>query len=240
MTSVFKVRIDGFSDARVKETLEKRLRENEKTFITTLNAEILLSARRDSVFRSLLNRADINVIDGAGPYFALRLTGKRVSRVTGVDLVFTIASIAEKTGRPLLLIGGGEGVAKMAEVALKAQFPNLTIITLNPGEVTAESKILVPGEGRGLALLAFGAKKQEAIGERLLREGGASLAIGVGGAFDMIAGNLPRAPKFFRAFGLEWLWRLALQPYRLPRILRATIVFPIFFIYDSFLGNHTL
>ena len=52
------------------------------------------------------------------------------------------------------------------------------------------------------------------------------IAIGIGGAFDMWAGRLRRAPRFLHRIGLEWVWRLVLEPARLPRIVRATVVFP--------------
>ena len=56
--------------------------------------------------------------------------------------------------------------------------------------------------------------------------------VGVGGAFDMWAGFRRRAPRAFRTLGLEWMWRLALEPRRLPRIIRATVAFPVLAVFD--------
>jgi len=95
-----------------------------------------------------------------------------------------------------------------------------------------------PEEGRTLiesvrsslprvVLVAFGAPKQERWIDRYSAEvPSARIMMGVGGTLDMWAGRFPRAPHLMHQLGLEWLWRLAQQPSRLPRILRATVVFP--------------
>jgi N-acetylglucosaminyldiphosphoundecaprenol N-acetyl-beta-D-mannosaminyltransferase len=84
-----------------------------------------------------------------------------------------------------------------------------------------------------IVLVGLGAPKQERWIERHADAfPSVRIMIGVGGAFDMWAGSKRRAPRAFRALGLEWLWRLALEPRRLPRILRATVVFPVLALFD--------
>jgi N-acetylglucosaminyldiphosphoundecaprenol N-acetyl-beta-D-mannosaminyltransferase len=78
-----------------------------------------------------------------------------------------------------------------------------------------------------IVLVGLGSPKQERwIAEHAARLPSARIVIGIGGAFDMWAGRLRRAPTGLRRLGLEWAWRLALEPRRLPRIVRATVVFP--------------
>ncbi|KKU12587.1 MAG: Glycosyl transferase, WecB/TagA/CpsF family [Parcubacteria group bacterium GW2011_GWC2_45_7] len=79
--------------------------------------------------------------------------------------------------------------------------------------------------------MAFGQIKQEKwIAKHLGDLRSVKIAIGVGGAFDFIAGRVRRAPLFLRLLGLEWFWRLLRQPWRLPRIYRAVIKFSYFIL----------
>jgi N-acetylglucosaminyldiphosphoundecaprenol N-acetyl-beta-D-mannosaminyltransferase len=78
-----------------------------------------------------------------------------------------------------------------------------------------------------VVLVGLGAPKQERwIAQHADDVASARILIGVGGAFDMWAGRFRRAPRLMHRVGLEWAWRLALEPGRFPRIVRATIVFP--------------
>jgi N-acetylglucosaminyldiphosphoundecaprenol N-acetyl-beta-D-mannosaminyltransferase len=85
-----------------------------------------------------------------------------------------------------------------------------------------------------ILIVAFGHIKQEEWIQQNLKDlPSVQVAIGVGGAFDMISGYLRRAPRLFRFFGLEWLWRFLIQPYRYKRIWKAIITFPyLYYRYD--------
>jgi exopolysaccharide biosynthesis WecB/TagA/CpsF family protein len=86
-----------------------------------------------------------------------------------------------------------------------------------------------PEKTSALILVAFGHGKQERAIAYWKKQYPRSshIFIGVGGTLDMWAGVTPRAPRMFRKMGLEWLWRLCIQPRRFWRILRATCVFPL-------------
>ena len=87
--------------------------------------------------------------------------------------------------------------------------------------------------------VAFGHGKQEKwIAQNLRDLPSVKIAMGVGGAFDFISGHVKRAPKFMRRIGLEWVWRLILQPCRVGRILKATIVF-LFMLYRTQISRIT-
>ncbi len=244
MKSVFKVRVDGLSGVEVAQRIEEAVVLREPMTIATVNAEILLASRFDAEFRARLNRFSLTVVDGFGPWMLLRLFGRSVSRVTGVDLVSTLCKVASRTGASVLLVGGKDGSAMKTVERLKAVYPRATIHAVPIGRVAEpaeiEQAILRAGDEPRFVLLALGAKKQELFAEALVLRGIAQVAIGVGGAFEIISGMLPRAPRLLRVLGLEWSWRLVLQPSRFPRIILAVIVFPFFFIYDRFLGNHAL
>jgi N-acetylglucosaminyldiphosphoundecaprenol N-acetyl-beta-D-mannosaminyltransferase len=87
--------------------------------------------------------------------------------------------------------------------------------------------------GAKLLLVAYGAPAQDLwIAKHLSRMPSVRVAIGVGGTFDFLAGNIRRAPQWMRSLGIEWLWRVIVQPWRIGRILIAVMVFP-FMVFTS-------
>ena len=91
-----------------------------------------------------------------------------------------------------------------------------------------------------ILFVAFGAPFQEQwICDNLSLLPSVKLAIGVGGAIDMISGKLPRAPKIIRKIGMEWLWRLCLEPRRMVRVFNAIAIFP-FIVFREILQKKSL
>ena len=83
----------------------------------------------------------------------------------------------------------------------------------------AQTRSVVAAARPDILLVAYGAPRQELWIDRVARPLGVPVAIGVGGAFDFLAGRVPRAPGWMRAAGLEWLFRLIRQPWRARRML---------------------
>ncbi len=121
------------------------------------------------------------------------------------------------------MLGAGNGVAQAAAEALASRLPGARITGMWSGDPRpasdAETVARVRASGARLLLVAYGAPAQELWIARNLRALPGVLAIGVGGALDMIAGRTPRAPRWIRAAGLEWLYRLAREPARWRRML---------------------
>ena len=123
---------------------------------------------------------------------------------------------------------------------MKEKFPNINVLTFDPGRVAADGKVdqTIIDQINQLApdvlAVALGQRKQERFANSYLKQiPTVKIIIGIGGALDMISGNLPRAPKFLRRLGLEWFWRLVIEPSRWPRIVRAVIIFPIVVIIEK-------
>lgn len=203
--------------------------KSDARWIVTANPEILLQAKRDKTYRAILNQANLRVADGVGLTLIARLRGHKLHRVTGVDLAEAVA----KTAKKLALIGGeGENIA---ERALK--YLNVPGIALQGGRVNADGsgdstndeaihQLIL--EAPDVLLVAFGHPKQERwIAKNLPNLPSVRRVIGIGGAVDYWAGALPRAPKWMRALGLEWLFRLFHEPHRIKRIWNAVVIFPI-------------
>jgi len=153
-------------------------------------------------------------------------------RITGVDMIKKIAKLAAKNKKKVFLLGAGPGIANKAAKKLKKLYPTLKIAGTHEGTPLKrdEKEIIkkIKAAKTDILLVAYGAPSQEKWIDRNLKSlQGVKLAIGIGGAFDFISGNIPRAPKEFRKYGLEWAYRLYKEPRRIKRILNATVKFPI-------------
>jgi N-acetylglucosaminyldiphosphoundecaprenol N-acetyl-beta-D-mannosaminyltransferase len=193
--------------------------------VCTVNPEFLMIARSDSNFANILRRADLTVPDGVGLLWASRRLGQPLpERVTGSDGVPLIAERAAREGWSLFLLGAGQGVAQRAADELVRRYPGLKIAGVYSGSPAGneEAGIVarVNASGADILFVAYGAPEQDKWIARNLPRLHVTMAMGVGGAFDFIAGVVPRAPETMRRLGLEWLYRLYLQPWRFRRMLR--------------------
>ena len=192
--------------------------------VVTLNPELVMRARRDAGLARVVRSARLVTADGVGVVWALRLAGQPVpARVTGVDLAMALAREAAARGLPIYLLGAPAGVAQAAAAALAGVAPDVRIAgwwagSPRPGD-DDEAVARIAASGARIALVAYGAPAQEFWIARNLAAAPPLVAIGVGGAFDMLAGRIPRAPGWMRAAGLEWLHRLAREPRRWRRML---------------------
>jgi exopolysaccharide biosynthesis WecB/TagA/CpsF family protein len=193
--------------------------------VCTINPEFIMIAQHDVNFHNILSRADLCVPDGVGLLWAARRLGTRLpERVTGSDGVPIIAEAAAKQGWRLFLLGAAPGVAERAADVLRARFPGVQIVgTYSGSPAPAEEDALVErvnAAGGDILFVAYGAPEQDKWIARNLPRLRVAMAMGVGGAFDFIAGAVPRAPLWMQRAGLEWLFRLYLQPRRIGRMLR--------------------
>jgi N-acetylglucosaminyldiphosphoundecaprenol N-acetyl-beta-D-mannosaminyltransferase len=144
-------------------------------------------------------------------------------RVTGSDGVPRIACRAAKEGWRVFLLGAAPGVAERTAAILTSRFPGLQIAGTHSGSAAAaeEEEIVqrVNHEHTDILLVAYGAPRQDKWIARNLPRLQVGVAMGVGGTFDYISGETPRAPAWLCRFGLEWMYRLVHQPWRWRRML---------------------
>ncbi len=193
--------------------------------VCTVNPEMLIIAGHDPNFRHILHRADLCVPDGIGLLWAAHQQGTPLpERVTGSDGLPIIAARAAEAGWRLFFLGAGVGIAEKAAAVLREKHPNLQIVgTYSGSPAPAEEDALVQrvnASGADLLFVAYGAPEQDKWIARNLPRLQVKMAMGVGGALDFVAGVLPRAPLWMQRLGLEWLFRLYLQPWRIGRMLR--------------------
>jgi N-acetylglucosaminyldiphosphoundecaprenol N-acetyl-beta-D-mannosaminyltransferase len=197
--------------------------------VATVNPEFVMAARRDPEFMRVLHRTDLNVPDGAGVLWAARRRGKVLrERVAGVDLVDRLCGMASIHGWRAYFLGAQPGVAERAAAALALRYPGLRVAGTYAGTPGAAEEAAIVERvrmvGPQLLFVAYGAPAQDkwlARNLARLRSPGAAglglVAMGVGGAFDYIAGVQQRAPEWMRQASLEWLYRLLREPSRWRR-----------------------
>lgn len=191
--------------------------------VVTLNAEMLYTAQHHAGLLQAINASDLVVPDGAGVVWASRFLGCPLpERVPGIDLVGELAREGGSRGFRFYLFGGRPGVAEEAARNLKARHPGLNIVGAAHGYPSPEEerKLLSDMKAKRphVLLVALGSPKQELWIRKHLPELGVGVAIGVGGALDVLSGRKRRAPEAFQKAHLEWLYRMAADP---RRVLRA-------------------
>ena len=223
------VSILGFEVARmtleqvtdwIRVTVERR----RPSHIVTANAEIVYKAYREKDFFNLLEKADLVTADGAGVVLAARLLGRPLpERVTGIDLVHEIFRLADEKGWGLYFLGARKEVVEKAVLNIMGSYPGIRIAGCHHGyfsqEETARVVSNINKAKPDVLLVALGAPRQETFISENIKELNVPVSIGVGGAFDILAGVAARAPAWMRRCGLEWLYRLYREPWRYKRML---------------------
>jgi N-acetylglucosaminyldiphosphoundecaprenol N-acetyl-beta-D-mannosaminyltransferase len=159
-------------------------------------------------------------------------------RITGADLTWDLAKIAEKENKKIYLIGGKKQTAFRAAQKIKEFYPELDIKAFKPDHVASpcssnELQNELEEYKPDIVLVAYGAPKQEEwIENNLKRHNSIKIAMGIGGTLDFIAGNTIRASLRIQSHGLEWFWRLCHEPTRILRVFRSVVAFPLIILFS--------
>ena len=207
----------GFTYASKSEVLEfiiTGLQGNiKKYYIVTPNPELLVIASDNRDYKDILNNAKLALIDGIGVLIGAKIVGKVMGqRITGVDLVESLCNRISNQPITVGFLGGGPFIAEKTSECLKIKYPGLKV-----GLVSKEWENSLLNKKIDILFVAFGSPKQENWIATNLEKIPAKVVIGVGGSFDFISGNVKRAPRVLRDLGLEWLFRLIIQPWRIKR-----------------------
>jgi len=233
------VKIDNLSQKEILEKIAGFLDDGRFHQIATVGPEFILKAQKNAEYKDILNNCDLNVADGFGIKLAFWRYGKKLkARFAGFDLMLEMLKMAEDRGLGVFLICRKDGLSsweETREIILKI-YPKLSIAGENL-DLEAKLPSELEATSRKLIFCNFGAPYQE-IFLNSLKNDMIGVAMGVGGSFDFLTGKVRRAPKILRQIGLEWLWRLMVQPWeqkgkRLKRIWNAVIIFPWKILWDK-------
>lgn len=215
---VLGVKIDDVSIPEIVNIVETWLKKGGKHYIVTPNPEIVMMAQKDIELKKIINKADLAIPDGRG----LKLAGDILNHSPGIDVMERLIKEVSEKGATVGFLGGRGDVAELCAKRLSRKYPNLKIsFARSDDEVDDEGRLLKSLKIPKLDLLfvAFGPPKQEKWIVKNLDKLPVTVAMGVGGSFDYISGKIPRAPLWIRNLGLEWLFRLITEPWRIRRQL---------------------
>lgn len=229
------VRVDNTTMDETVSGIAQAIQDNKPYNVVTVNPELVMIARSHKEFNRIVKDANSVTPDGVGLLIMGKLTGRPLQeRVTGVDLCDQLAKKASENGWKIYLLGAGPGIAQQAADSLKKKYPKLKIVGASSADPDDESANTIRNNiisaKPNILLVAYGSPTQELWIDKHRRAFDPLVTIGVGGSFDFIAGSTKRAPKWVQKIGLEWLWRLIMQPKRFKRML----VLPKFAILSLF------
>lgn len=230
---LFDLELFGRRRGDLLEILEKGIKESSGLKVVyTPNPEQVVQSRGNQEFKQVLLKADLLLPDGVGLVAASRFLSllnkaKPLSeRIAGVDVVIDLLEIARRNELEVLVIGGRE-YSPEDYFAYEGAKINWTPGFEDVSQQTAKEKRLLEEKVAeikpDIIFVALGAPAQELWIDKhrgLLKKNGVKIAMAVGGSFDYLLGKVSRAPYWFRKLGLEWLFRLIVEPWRLKRQLR--------------------
>ncbi|HLL60558.1 MAG TPA: WecB/TagA/CpsF family glycosyltransferase [Candidatus Nitrosocosmicus sp.] len=197
--------------------------------IVSLNPEIITMANKLHEYKKVIETAQIHISDGIGVVIAGQILGIDIpTRITGVDMMDELCNVANKNSVSVVLIGGRPNVALKLAKCQKRKYPKAKFYGIqgykdknNPTEAEEEAIFSIVAAAKpSFIFVSFGSPYQEIWIERHKKFFSKSVCMGVGGGFDFLSGEVSRAPVFIRKIGLEWLYRLIIQPWRWRRQLR--------------------
>lgn len=232
---VLGVNISTYSKEEFFFLVQMRLKDDDENsppvFVVTVNPEIAIQSIIDNDFKEVLKASTINTADGVGISWAINfLYNKRIDRITGSDSFEAICKYCAELNQSVFLYGAAPQIARKAADILTERIENLKVAGVYSPTDRGTPFERLPKDTQdsmrsaSVVFVALGAPHQEKwIHDNLAKLPNCKLIIGIGGSFDFITGNFKRAPVMFRKSGLEWLYRLYLQPSRWRRMLRLPL-----------------
>lgn len=208
-----------------KNSLMNYIEKLSKVNIISGNPEVLFNALNNSKLKQNFNDKNSVIIpDGVGTVLASKLLNLPVKeKIAGIDVVKEVLIKANEEGRSIYLLGAKEEVLIKCVENIKNEFPSLRIGGFHNGffdlnncdDIIEDIKLSKPWA----VFVAMGSPRQEIFIERIMPIVNTKIFMGVGGVFDIFAGELKRAPKWMISLGLEWLYRVIKEPFRIKRLI---------------------
>jgi N-acetylglucosaminyldiphosphoundecaprenol N-acetyl-beta-D-mannosaminyltransferase len=223
-TKLFEIDVQTAPPADLLRRIFSSTEERRRQRVAYVNAHVLNQASRNPELREALQQSDLVYCDGYGVRLAARVVGLPVPhRMTGADWIWGVASLCQGLGRSLYLLGSDAGSSSDAAAALRRWYPTLDVRGTHHGYFQLDSphseRVLEHiGENRpDILLVGMGTPVQELWVHRNAERIDAGVIWTVGALFDYLSGRTARAPHWLADNGLEWVFRLAIEPKRMWR-----------------------
>lgn len=219
----------GFDSLTMDEAAERAMQyiaaHGEKggaAYVVTPNPEIVWNCRKDEILREAVSEASMVLADGVGVIYGGKILGTPLkARLPGIDFAGRVMLELSKKGGSVYLLGSKPGVAEKAGEKLTQTYPGLVVAGTHDGYFKDDEPIIreINEKRPDLVLVCLGSPKQERWASANRKKLDAGILACLGGALDVYAGEVLRAPKWMQKAGLEWLYRLIKQPSRIGRMM---------------------
>lgn len=231
----------GVSSVDLQDTIDifkETIRSKGKIRVCVTPVNCIVWTRNNEKLRDIYNSADLTLCDGVPMLWMSKFLGTPIKgRVTGLDLLPEFVAECDKCGFTMFLLGAKEGVAEELKLQFKKKYPNIKIVGVySPpfaekfsDEENRKMVEMINKVKPNIVWVSLTAPKQDYWIYEHLSKLDTNIAIGVGGAFEVSAGLIKRAPVFMQKLGLEWFFRFASEPKRLFRryFIEAPVIFPM-------------
>lgn len=219
--------------------IDSRISRGIFTQHVVVNVAKLINMRKDKELYESVNNCDLINVDGMGVLWGANLLGHRIKeRVAGIDLFTDLLKLSENKNYPIFLLGSKKNIIERTTQIISDGYPHLNIAGYHHGYFWEEEEKIVEKikrSGAKLLFVAITSPKKENFINKWTSELGVDFVMGVGGTFDVISGEVTRAPKIMQKIGLEWFYRLLQEPRRMwKRYLYSNTIF-FFLILKEYL-----
>jgi N-acetylglucosaminyldiphosphoundecaprenol N-acetyl-beta-D-mannosaminyltransferase len=220
------VTIDNVTMAEAIARIESMILDRVPRFVVTPNVDHIVQVRRNEEFAALYREASLVLADGMPLIWASRFCGTPLKeKVSGADLFPRFCAVAATRGYRVFFMGGRPGAAQRSAELLTRRHPGLQVVGVECPPLGFEKDPVenirlierISMARPDVLFVGLGSPKGELWIHRHLGDCRVPVSIGVGAAFDFVAGLVRRAPVFMQRLGVEWLWRLMLEPRRMYR-----------------------
>lgn len=220
--NLFGTPIDALTMREVLSVVDNAIEHREQLLIGVVNAAKIVNMRRDEQLDRAVRSADLILADGMAVIWAGRLLRKRLpERVPGIDLMTRMLQRSHECGYRVFLLGATEQVLATVAQRIVQDYPNALLVGQHDGYFSGDEESTIAASIAAakpdILFAAMSSPKKECFLARWSTEMDVPVCHGVGGAFDVMAGVVHRAPQLWQRLGLEWLYRVMQEPRRLWR-----------------------
>lgn len=214
--------VDPWTMGQTVAATDALIKDGRFAHLIGVNADKLLQMRDDAEMDACVRRCEVVNADGASMVMAANKLGVSLpERVAGIDLMWELCALAEREGHRVYLLGAKVEVVQKTASVLAGKYPGMTICGYRDGyfgddefdAIVAQVEEAKPD----IVFVGITSPKKERLIERFRELGAKGAFVGVGGSFDVVSGNIPRAPMWMQRANLEWLFRMVQEPKRLVK-----------------------
>jgi len=210
----------------LQQMIQSRIAQRKGFYTVAVNAEKIIFYNQNPQVKDVLDNSDLPYADGSGALLGLKmLHGISTFKI---NMPLAILEICNNTGLPLFMLGAGEDVIGDTVAAVKSTYRSVNLVGFSHGFIQDKQEMInrIKSSGAKVIMIAMGSPKQEILARKMLEQLSDCVFIGCGGAFNILAGKVIRAPEWIQNSHIEWLYRLIQDPRRIKR----QRVLPVFFV----------